>query len=50
VPKNRNARVGPCFLDHPRKQREVIILREKNRRFHALHFLQNDIGKSAIDF
>src|ERR1700730_8818934 len=50
VPKNRNTRVGPRFLDHPRKQREVIILREKNRRFRALHFLQNDVRKSAIDF
>ena len=49
VPKDRNARVGPRFLDHPGKQREVIILREKNRRFRALHFLQNGVGKPAID-
>ena len=31
VPKNRHPRVRPRFLDHPRKQREMIILREKNR-------------------
>ena len=50
VPKDRNPRVGPRFLNHPRKQREVIILREKNRRFGALHFLQNGVREAAIDF
>src|SRR5260370_27096493 len=50
MPQDRHSGVGPRVLDHPRQQREVIILREKNRRFGALHFLQNDVRKPAIDF
>src|SRR5438094_3081214 len=49
VPEDRHSGVGPRVLDHSRKQREVIILREEYRRFGALHFFQNDIRKPPVD-
>src|SRR6267154_1042688 len=50
VPEDRHARVRSGILDHPRQQREVIILREKYRRFGSLHFLQDCVRKAAIYF
>src|SRR5712691_2967783 len=49
MPEDRHSGVGPGVLYHSRQQREVVILREKNRRFDALHFLQNGIGKPPVD-
>jgi len=50
VPENRDARIGPRLLYHPREQCEVIILRQQNRRFRPLHFLQDRVGKPPVDF
>ena len=49
VPENRHARVRPRFLHHSRQQGEVIVLREKNRRFRALHFLQHHVRESPVN-
>ncbi len=49
MPENRHASIGTRFLNHARQQREMIILRQKNRGFRAFHFLQHHVGKAAID-
>ena len=49
VPENRHARVRARFLHHSRQQREVIVLREENRRFRALHFLQHHVRKPPVN-
>src|SRR5580704_14248375 len=48
VPENGDACIGAGFLDHSRKQREMIILRQDDRRFDTLHFLEQRIGEAPI--
>src|SRR6267378_4533947 len=50
VPEDGHAGVGARFLDHAGKEREVIVLCEKYRGLGALHLLENDVGKTTIDF
>ena len=47
MPEDGDTRVRPRFLDHARQQREVIVLRENDRRLDAFHFLQHARPRSG---
>ena len=49
MPENRDAGVWANFLNHARNQCQVIVLRQKNRRIHVRHFLQNSIGEPLVN-
>jgi hypothetical protein len=48
VPEDRNARVGPAFLDQARQQGEMIILDEHHRFLFTAHFVQQHSGEFPI--
>ncbi len=48
VPELAHHRVGPHLLDHPRQQREVVVLHEDNR-LGVADFVEHGIGEAPVD-
>ncbi len=50
VPEDADARVRPRLLDHPRQEREVIVLHEHHRARRALDLLDHGFGELPVRF
>ena len=49
MPEHADARVRTALLDHPRQQREVIVLHDHDRLLHVAHLVPERVGELLVD-